>query len=66
MKTNKGLLEKRIDLSNCQINGGRLMEECQKVTACSTSSGNCSDTRYNTTSDDGSKWISTCTDVSCP
>jgi hypothetical protein len=65
MKTNKGLLEKRIDLSNCQINGGRLMEETQKVSSCSTSSGGCSDTTYTTTTDKD-KWLSTCSDVSCP
>ncbi|RLJ77177.1 hypothetical protein [Pedobacter alluvionis] len=42
MKTNKGLLEKRIDLSNCQINGGR-SGETHVLTSTATQAGDCPD-----------------------
>lgn len=60
---NTSLFEKRIDLKNCQINGGRLAES-NTTTATATTSGNCSDTKYTVKSDTGTT-IQTCTDYTC-
>lgn len=53
MKNNKSLFEKRIDLSNCQINGGRLATTYHECSSA-TKSPHCSDT-YTTTFDDNGK-----------
>nr|WP_276901815.1 hypothetical protein [Pedobacter kyonggii] len=59
----KDLFEKRIDLKNCQINGGRLAES-QATIRTETCSGGCSDVRY-TVKDDSYKTIQVCTDYNC-
>ncbi|MEJ2903404.1 hypothetical protein [Pedobacter panaciterrae] len=63
MKINQ-LFEKRIELKNCQINGGRLAAT-QKTTSTSTCVQGCSDTRY-TVKDDNKTTIQVCTDYNCP
>ncbi|ARS40399.1 hypothetical protein CA265_12325 [Sphingobacteriaceae bacterium GW460-11-11-14-LB5] len=62
MKSNR-LFEKRIELKNCQINGGRLAES-STVTSTATSGGGCTDTQYVTKNDCGEP-ISACTDYVC-
>jgi hypothetical protein len=42
MKTNKGLLAKRIDLKNSKINGGR-SGETHVLTSTATQAGDCPD-----------------------
>jgi hypothetical protein len=52
MKSNKGLFEKKIDLKNCQINGGRL---AATFTSCSVYTGTqgCRDSVTTMTDDKG-------------
>ncbi|TDG35651.1 hypothetical protein EZJ43_11555 [Pedobacter changchengzhani] len=50
MKNSNDLFGKRIDLKNCQINGGRL---AYTASACSSITGNRSDVRTTTYDDHG-------------
>ncbi len=63
MKSKK-LFEKKIELKNCQINGGRMMDS-SKSSSTATSSGDCADVRYSTTDDSGNP-INVCVEYSCP
>lgn len=64
MKTKNSLFEKKIDLNNCQINGGRsgATQDTSRVNTCTDG---CSDVRY-VTKDDKGTTLQACTDYVCP